>query len=76
MPMATLQIKQVPEELHRDLRTRAANNRQTLRDYVLSILEREVSLPTVDEWLAEVRRNEAVAGGPSSAELVHAARGE
>lgn len=76
MLVATLQIKQIPDELHRELRARAASSRKTLRDYVLSLLEREVSLPTVEDWLGEVRQNDTVADGPPSAELVKAAREE
>jgi hypothetical protein len=74
--MATLQIKQVPEELHAELRRRAEGNRQTLRDYVLNVLEREVERPSIVDWLRDVRANEAVVDGPSSAELVRAARDE
>jgi plasmid stability protein len=74
--MATLQIKQVPEELHAELRRRAEGSRQSLRDYVLNVLEREVERPSIVDWLRDVRANEAVVAGPSSAELVRAARDE
>lgn len=74
--MATLQIKQVPEELHSALRDRAGQRRQSLRDYVLGLLEREVARPSPESWLREVRANPPAAGGPSSAELVKAGRDE
>lgn len=74
--MATLQIKQVPEELHAELRRRAEHSRQSLRDYVLMLLEREVGRPSIEAWLRDVQANEPVTVGPSSADLVRDARDE
>lgn len=74
--MATLQIKHVPEELHAELRRRAEGNRQTLRDYVLMLLEREVGRPSIEAWLRDVHANEPVVDGPSSADLVRDGRDE
>jgi antitoxin FitA len=52
--MANLQIKNVPEELHEELRRRAEAEGVTLRDYVLRLLVRDQLVPTTEEWLAEV----------------------
>lgn len=76
MRMATLQIKHVPEELHAELRRRAEDERQSLRDYVLKVLEREVGRPSIEAWLRDVQANESVTAGPSSADLVRGARDE
>lgn len=76
MRMATLQIKHVPEELHAELRRRAEDKRQSLRDYVLKVLEREVGRPSIEAWLRDVQANESVTAGPSSADLVRGARDE
>lgn len=70
MPMASLQLKNVPEEVHAELRRRADAEHVSLRDYVLRILVRELELPTMAEWLEQVRSDEPVSGGPTSAELV------
>jgi antitoxin FitA len=52
--MPNLQIKNVPEELHEELRRRAEAEGVTLRDYVLRLLVRDQLVPTTEEWLAEV----------------------
>lgn len=39
----TIQVRNVPERLHRELRKRARAQRQTLTDYVEQLLERELS---------------------------------
>jgi plasmid stability protein len=76
MLMATLQVKNVPDDLHAELRRRADAEHLSLRDYVLRILAREASRPTMAEWLEDVLQNEAVLGGPTSAELVRQGREE
>jgi antitoxin FitA len=50
--MPSVQIKDVPPEVHRALRLRAAARGQSLQEYLLALLVEEVSLPTVDDVLA------------------------
>ncbi|HEX9888158.1 MAG TPA: hypothetical protein VGA69_01670 [Nitriliruptorales bacterium] len=50
--MGNLQIKNVPDELHDELRARAGGAGMTLRDYVLRILERELAVPA--DWRARL----------------------
>jgi len=52
--MGALQVKNVPPEMHDELRRRAAAAGLTLADFVLDVLRRELALPTLDEWFAEV----------------------
>jgi antitoxin FitA len=52
--MATIQIKNVPEEAHAVLRRRAAAAGQSLQEYLLTWIERATSHPTVDEVLERV----------------------
>jgi plasmid stability protein len=52
--MANLQIKNVPEEMHEELRRRAKARRMSVRDYVLDLIEADQVLPTMQEWLAEL----------------------
>ena len=47
--MTSVQIKGVPEETHAVLRLRAARAHQSLQEYLLGLLVREASTPTVDE---------------------------
>jgi plasmid stability protein len=60
--MAHLQIKNIPPELHEALRQRAANEGLTMSQYVIQILEHEVSLPTQREWLARLSQEPVVLG--------------
>lgn len=47
--MGAIQIKGVPEEVHRELRRRAALQSQPLQEYLLDKLVREVQTPPVAE---------------------------
>lgn len=49
--MGNLQIKNVPEDVHDELRRRASKRRMTVRDYLLEMIERDQATPTMDEWL-------------------------
>jgi malonyl CoA-acyl carrier protein transacylase len=52
--MGNLQIKNVPEALHDELRARADGAGLTLRDYVLRLLERELAVPA--DWRQRLAR--------------------
>lgn len=47
-----IQIRNVPDELHRDLKARAALTGMTLSDYLLAELRALAVRPTMQEWLA------------------------
>jgi plasmid stability protein len=49
--MTSIQIKDVPEEVHAVLRRRAAAAHQSLQEYLRSWLIEETSRPTMDEVL-------------------------
>ena len=53
----TLQVRNVPDRVHRVLRERAARRGRTLSGYVLDELVRLVDEPPIDEWLDEVHRH-------------------
>jgi plasmid stability protein len=55
-----IQIRNVPEELHRTLKVRAAQMGMTLSDYLLSEIEQVAAKPTMKEWLERVARLEPV----------------
>ena len=52
--MGTLQVRDVPDDISRLLKERAAKAGQSLSGYVLSLLRTETSRPTLDEWLDRV----------------------
>ncbi len=56
--MANLQIKNVPELLHEELRRRAAQSHQTVRDYVLQLIVADQQRQTTADWLERVRQRE------------------
>jgi antitoxin FitA len=55
-----IQIRNVPDELHRTLKTRAASLGMTLSDYLLSEIEQVAERPTMKEWLERVAKLEPV----------------
>ena len=55
-----IQIRNVPDDLHRKLKVRAAQEGMTLSDYLLSEIESVAKKPTVREWLEAVSRDEPV----------------
>jgi plasmid stability protein len=52
--MSTIQVRNVPEDLHRQLKARAAGQGRSLSDYVLDELRVAANRPTMGEWLAAV----------------------
>ena len=51
-PVATIQVKNVPPDVHDTLRHRAIDAHQSLQEYVLALLVREARRPTMQEVLA------------------------
>jgi len=53
--MPTIQVRRnVPEQLHRQLKVRAAQEGLTLSDYVLEELRVAAGSPTMRQWLRDV----------------------
>lgn len=50
--MPSVQIKAVPEDVHAELRRRAANEGKSLQEYLLARLVEEARRPSLDELLA------------------------
>lgn len=69
--MKTIQVRNVPNEVHRTLRTRAAAAGVSLSDFALGELERAAARPPVAELLQRAR---ARAGGAERAAIVAAVR--
>ena len=67
----TIQIRNVPDDVHRMLRSRAAAAGQSLSDYLLAELIRVAERPPVADVLA---RASARHGGASTGDIVAAVR--
>lgn len=55
-----IQIRNVPDELHRTLKARAAREGMTLSDYLLSEIEQVAEKPTLAEMMERLRQDEPV----------------
>jgi plasmid stability protein len=62
-----LQVRDVPDEIHAELRSRAAAMGMSLSDYVLGVLEEVASHPPVADVL---RRATARSGGAAKEDIV------
>jgi antitoxin FitA len=69
-----IQVRNVPDRLHRELTRRARARGQTLTDYIQEVLEREVSRPPAAEVFERIRRRSAVKLGRPAVELIHEER--
>ena len=58
--MGAIQIKNVPEELHEAIRSRAAEEGKTVSEYVLDLIRHDLEVPTMRAWLARLRTREPV----------------
>jgi antitoxin FitA len=56
----TIQIRNVPDDLHRKLKVRAAQAGMTLSDYLLSEIKQVAEKPTLSEMMERLRGLELV----------------
>ncbi len=69
-----IQIRNVPESLHRKLKARAAMNGQPLSDYLLGELRRIAERPTLEELEERLKERSVVNPKISPAEAVRRER--
>lgn len=74
MHVMNIQIRDVPDTLHAELRRRAKQCGQSLNEYLNSLLLRHVELPSRDEWLRELKKSNSIEGGIRTLELLDATR--
>ena len=72
--MTSLQIRNVPDELHRQLKARAALEGQSLSEYALGELRRALQRPTRRELMERVAAFERINVTESAADAVRAER--
>ena len=69
-----IQIRNVPEALHRKLKVRAAEAGLSLSDYLLREVRKSAEQPTLPELLERLKRRTPVHVKESPAEILRAAR--
>lgn len=69
-----IQIRNVPDALHRKIKARAAQTGMSLSDYLLAEIERIAALPTRDEMLARLHARTRVKLRTSAAEIIRTER--
>lgn len=65
-----IQIRNVPDDLHRKLKVRAAELGMTLSDYLLAEARQLAERPTLQEVLAQLDREEPFTPQKLSAEII------
>jgi plasmid stability protein len=69
-----IQIRNVPDELHRKLKARSAMAGMSLSEYLLNEVSQIAERPSMEEWLARVERRSPVSPSVSPAQIVREAR--
>jgi len=69
-----IQVRDVPEQLHSTLKSRAAREGISLSDFIKRELERVAERPTMREWLERTQRAKPIAGQRSGAQVVRELR--
>ncbi|MGH9459447.1 MAG: FitA-like ribbon-helix-helix domain-containing protein [Thermoanaerobaculia bacterium] len=69
-----IQVRNVPDRLHRELVRRAAGRGLTLTEFIEQILEREVARPPAAEVFDRIARRPAVELRESVADLIREER--
>jgi len=72
--MSMIQIRNVPEELHRELKVRAVRAGMTLSDYLLDLIRKAAERPEPDVLLRRLRERSPVHPAEPPAYAVRAER--
>lgn len=71
-----IQVRDVPDEVHGTLKSRAAREGMSLSDFIKRELERLAERPTMREWLERTRQAKPIAAGKSAAQVIRELRDE
>lgn len=69
-----IQIRNVPPQIHRELKARAARAGMSLSDYLLDEAKRIVERPTLEEMLERLKTRPRVNLSVSTADIIRAER--
>jgi plasmid stability protein len=73
--MGMIQIRNVPDDLHRKLKARAAAAGLSLSDYLLRMAERDAARLTMAELQARLQTREPVTTDTDPVDIIREARG-
>lgn len=71
-----IQIRNVPEDLHRTLKVRAAKEGMNLSDYIKKELQRVAQKPSLEEWFDLVSKLPKIKTDKTAAQVIREMRGE
>lgn len=74
--MGMIQIRNVPEDIHRKLKVRAAEAGMSLSDYLLAEIRELAEQPTLEELVTRIRSRPSVEIPESSAAIIRELREE
>ena len=72
--MKMIQIRDVPEQVHRTLKARAAREGMSLSDFLKRELEQITEAPSLQEWLDLTRQNKPISSQSSAAQIIRELR--
>lgn len=71
-----IQVRDVPDDVHGILKSRAAREGMSLSDYIKRELERAVERPTMREWLERTRTLSPIRSEKTPAQVIREMRDE
>lgn len=69
-----IQIRNVPENVHRTLKTRAAREGMSLSDLIKRELARAAERPSLQEWLEQTREAKTISSKLTAAQVIRELR--
>jgi plasmid stability protein len=70
----TIQVRDVPDRVHRILKARAAREGMSLSDFIKQELERSAVQPTMREWLENTRQAKPISTKRSAVQIIRELR--
>jgi plasmid stability protein len=71
-----IQVRDVPDEVHGILKSRAAREGMSLSDFIKRELEHVAERPTMREWLDRTRQNKPIPANRTAAQIIRELRDE
>jgi plasmid stability protein len=71
-----IQVRDVPDEVHGILKSRAAREGMSLSDFIKRELEHVAERPTMREWLDRARQNKPIRANRTAAQMIRDLRDE
>ncbi len=69
-----IQVRDVPDQVHRTLKTRAARDGMSLSEFIKRELERAAERPSMREWLERAQQARPISTKRSAAQIIRKLR--